>query len=548
MSDAADSVKRFKDRRPVRRPVRVEDRGPEHSDVEEPLDGINGTGRRPWTRPLLAAGLVVALAIAIMFGVRYARFAAVHVSTDDAAVSSDVTQISPQVSGTVKQVLVKNNQAVKAGGLLAVLDDATYRAAYDQAKANLDMAVAASQGAGQTVSLTSETGSAQTLQAQGVLAQAESSIFSAQADVARADATIATARAGARGADANVVSAQAALTAAFAAKQKSIDSIKAAEAQVDTANAGVRAAQSAVDAARSVEAKAVRDQKRYSSLVSEGAVSEQTADQANSSAIIAGANVEAARQQVASAQAVVAQKQADLNAARQQANWSGAAINQAKAQVAAAKEQAKAAEAGIIQTEAQKRASLQGVNQAIARKAQAEGQLNQARTAPMQVDVSRSAASQAVAKIEQEKAALDAARINLQYTRIFAPVSGRVSNKQVEVGAMVQPGTPLMSIVPDGSIWVTANFKETQLPSVRPGNRAEVEVDGLPGRQFHGKVESIAAGTGSTFTLLPPDNATGNFTKIVQRIPVRINLDPGQPDIDRLRPGMSVTATVETKR
>jgi membrane fusion protein (multidrug efflux system) len=152
-----------------------------------------------------------------------------------------------------------------------------------------------------------------------------------------------------------------------------------------------------------------------------------------------------------------------------------------------------------------------------------------------------------MAKIEQARAALEATRIQLDYTRIRAPEAGRVNKKTVEVGALVQPGTPLLSIVPQGNTWVVANFKETQLADIRPGMKVEVEVDGIPNHTFHGRVQGISAATGSTFALLPPDNATGNFTKVVQRVPVKIVLDPGQPDMDRLRAGMSVNAVVQTK-
>jgi membrane fusion protein (multidrug efflux system) len=161
--------------------------------------------------------------------------------------------------------------------------------------------------------------------------------------------------------------------------------------------------------------------------------------------------------------------------------------------------------------------------------------------------VSQTAHSQAIAKIEQARAALDQAKLQLGYTRIFAPVTGRVSKKTVEVGALVEPGTPLMAIVPQSDMWVVANLKETQMDGVQPGRGADIDVDSVPGRVFHGKVDSLSAATGATFALLPPDNATGNFTKVVQRIPVKVVLDPGQPDIDRLAAGMSVNVTIETK-
>jgi membrane fusion protein, multidrug efflux system len=506
------------------------------------------TPTRPaWVKALLLAGVGLVVAVGAVLGVRYWRFAATHVSTDDAYLTADVTQIAPEVSGTVKRVLVKDNQAVKEGDLLVVLDGATYRAAVAQAQANLDAAIAQSRGAGAGVSLTAETGSAQVLQAQAAVAQAESGIAGASADVARNEAGVHTAVASARSAEASVGTARAAVDAAVANKARAGDAIRAAQAQVATAQAGVRAAQAQVEAAQAVADKAARDARRYAALVAEGAVSAQTADQADSAAREAQAQVEAARQQVAQAQATVAQKQADLNAARQQWQAADAAIAQAKAQQVAAEEQAAAVRAGIRQAEAQRHAAQQSVRQAEARRQQALGQLEQARTAPRQVAVSRSAQAQANAKIEQARAALDAARIQLEDTRIYAPVSGRVSKKSVEVGALVQPGTPLMALVPQSDPWVVANFKETQLGGVRAGQPVTVHVDALPGRPFRGRVESLAAGTGSTFALLPADNATGNFTKVVQRVPVKIVLDPSQPGAELLRAGMSVTAVVATR-
>ncbi len=226
-----------------------------------------------------------------------------------------------------------------------------------------------------------------------------------------------------------------------------------------------------------------------------------------------------------------------------------AAVSQAKDQIESAKSQVTGAGAALDQSRStQVTESAQGINQAIAKRQEAAGDLKQARTAPVQVEASRSAHTQAVAKIAQMKAALDNARIQLADARIVAPVSGRISKKTVEVGQYVQPGTPLMTIIPDNDIWVEANYKETQLADVKAGDSATVEVDGLPGKTFKARVDSIAAGTGATFALLPPDNATGNFTKVVQRIPVKVVFEKSQPDMDQLRAGMSVVTTISTAK
>jgi membrane fusion protein, multidrug efflux system len=153
----------------------------------------------------------------------------------------------------------------------------------------------------------------------------------------------------------------------------------------------------------------------------------------------------------------------------------------------------------------------------------------------------------ATARLGAASASRDNAALQLSYTSVTAPLSGVVSRKQVEVGQLVQPGQPLLTIVGDTGIWVTANYKETQLANVRVGSPAEIDVDAYPGCKAEGKVESIGAATGAKFALLPPDNATGNFTKVVQRVPVRIVITRGCGPDQPLRPGMSVEAHVDTK-
>jgi membrane fusion protein (multidrug efflux system) len=148
--------------------------------------------------------------------------------------------------------------------------------------------------------------------------------------------------------------------------------------------------------------------------------------------------------------------------------------------------------------------------------------------------------------VQQARATLAQAELNLQYATVKAPVRGVVSKKGINVGQVVQAGQPLLAIV-QLDVWIIANYKETQLRNMRPGQRVVVDVDAFGSREFHGKVDSIAGATGSRFSLLPPENATGNFVKVVQRVPVKIVLDPGQDPDRLLRPGMSVTPTVYTK-
>jgi len=147
----------------------------------------------------------------------------------------------------------------------------------------------------------------------------------------------------------------------------------------------------------------------------------------------------------------------------------------------------------------------------------------------------------------QLRAAVKQAELNLEYATVKAPTGGVVSRKTVEPGQVIQPGQPLMTIVSLDPVWITANFKETQLEDMRPGQRVTVKVDAYGGTTLTGKIESIAAATGARFSLLPPENATGNFVKVVQRVPVKIVLDEGQDAQRVLRPGMSVTPTVHTR-
>jgi membrane fusion protein (multidrug efflux system) len=178
---------------------------------------------------------------------------------------------------------------------------------------------------------------------------------------------------------------------------------------------------------------------------------------------------------------------------------------------------------------------------------QAEAQVRAAETAPQQIAITRARAGAAEATTKRARAALEQAKLNLQYTTIIAPVDGIISKKQnVQLGQIVQPGQPLLAIVPLDDIWVTANFKENQLKNMRPGQPATIHVDAYD-RDYSGHVDSIGAASGAKFSLLPPENATGNYVKVVQRVPVKLVFEKGQDTEHLLRPGMSVVPTVATK-
>jgi len=203
---------------------------------------------------------------------------------------------------------------------------------------------------------------------------------------------------------------------------------------------------------------------------------------------------------------------------------------------------AKSSTAAVAAARANESAAQQFVQQAKSRLAQADANYQSAETGPQQVSSTKARVRAAIADVEQKRALLEQAQLNLQYTKIVAPVTGEV-NKTVVVGLNVQPGQQLLTVVPLDDVWVTANFKETQLKYMRVGQKAKIHVDSN-GRTLKGHVDSIAGATGPLFSLLPPENATGNYVKIVQRIPVKLVLEPGENRDRQLRPGMNVVPDV----
>jgi membrane fusion protein, multidrug efflux system len=239
------------------------------------------------------------------------------------------------------------------------------------------------------------------------------------------------------------------------------------------------------------------DLARYKPLLEKGEISQQQYDAAK-------ANADATASALKADQEKLAQAQRAVDIARAQLLASGARVEQAKAGVAAAHADVK------------------------------------------QISMRTSDAQGKIAKVQQARAALEAAELNLGYTQVVAPVDGVATHKQVEPGQIVQQGQGLLVVVPLQDVWVTANFKETQLRKMRAGQKAYVHVDTY-GKTFPGHLDSIAGATGAVLSLLPPENATGNYVKVVQRIPVKIVLDPISPEKAILRPGMNVDATIITR-
>ena len=269
------------------------------------------------------------------------------------------------------------------------------------------------------------------------------------------------------------------------------------EQQLGAARARLATAEANVRAAEANNSKASQDAERYKMLVAKDEISRQQYDQAVATAVATRATLDAQR-------AMVVEAQQNISVAEM-------AVEQARAKVA-----------------------------------QADATVRSAMTGPQQVRVSEARAESAAAKVAQQRAQLAQAGLNLKYSVIAAPVSGIVGKKSVEVGQNVSVGQQLMAIVPLDDLWVTANFKETQLRSMKPGQPVKVKVDAFD-HEYSGKVERIAGASGARFSLLPPENATGNYVKVVQRIPVRIAFDAGQNSDRILRPGMSVVPTVQVR-
>jgi membrane fusion protein (multidrug efflux system) len=338
-------------------------------------------------RKLLFTGAaIVVLAGAAWVGWDYWTVGQYLVSTDDAYVKADSTTIAPKVAGYLQDVLVKDNERVRTGQVLARIDDRDFKVALDQAKA----------------------------------------------DVAAAKATIAS-----------------------------------KQAQLDVQQAVINAAKATLDVDRAVMTFAGQEDKRYTDLAGTGYGSVQNAQQAQSRS--------------ASAQATLTRDGANLASAEKQ------------------------------------------------------------------VDLLKAEIVQANAALARAQALQHQAELNLGYTTITAPIDGVVGNRTLRVGQYVQAGTQLMSVVPVDGAYVVANYKETQLTGVHEGQAVDIAVDMFPGEVVHGRVDSIAPASGQEFALLPPDNATGNFTKVVQRIPVRIALDSNENSRIELRPGMSVIPTIATR-
>jgi len=250
----------------------------------------------------------------------------------------------------------------------------------------------------------------------------------------------------------------------------------------------------------------------------------------------------------------LAQADADLDKEIANAGSRGGNAGQTQAQLAAARAAVAQAEANVERADADLARYRPLAERGIVSRQQLDAAQAGATANRAQLDAAREQVSAALAawkgadaRVASAKASRDQAALMVSYATIAAPTSGKVSRKTVEIGQLVQAGQPLLNVVPLDDVWVVANLKETEIKDVTPGDAVEIAVDSYPGLKFQGKVESLSPATGATFSLLPPDNATGNFTKVVQRIPVRVHVDSAQDPRHPLRPGMSVTVKIKVK-
>jgi membrane fusion protein (multidrug efflux system) len=233
--------------------------------------------------------------------------------------------------------------------------------------------------------------------------------------------------------------------------------------------------------------------------------------------------------------------------ARQEFDHAESLFKSTAAAAEAARQRLDTARAEVAQAEAEVATQEVALAQAARQSQEADAGLRHARSRRGEVPIRTAEAASAQAQVAEARATLREAELNLEYATIRAPVAGRVTRRTVEVGQVVQPGQPLLAVVDVANVWVIANYKETQLTHVRPGQRASIAVDTHPGLALRARVDSIQSGTGSRFTLLPPENASGNFVKVVQRIPVKLVLEPGQNGHALLVPGMSVVPVIELR-
>lgn len=466
--------------------------------------------------PVIIGAIAALLAAAAL---AYWLFTRGRESTDDAQINGHMVIVTARVAGHVRFVNVDDTDRVAAGQLLVQLDRRDLMQTLERAQADLASQIAQAAAAVSQVSITQHTAPSAAEQAAAGTSIAQQGVITAEMQFASAEA--------------QVVSAEAAVRAAREAAASARTDLEAATAQVKSAREAVNIAEADVVAARSNAETQAREEARYRYMLQQGAVSRQQYDN------VANANT--------AAQSALRSAQSNLENARAGVERAIAHQSGARALLARANSLVTSSSAALTQAHANVRASRALFEQARSRLTQAQAAEYGARTVPQQISASEAQKKAAAARIAQSQAAVRSARLSLSYTSVRAPVAGEIVSRNVNPGQYVQPGQALLAIVPLNDVWVTANFKETQIRYMKPGQRADIQVDTYSGRHFRGRVKGIGAASGEKLSLLPPENATGNFVKVVQRIPVRIVFDQPIPKDVVFRPGQNVVVTVYTR-
>jgi len=526
--------------------------GSKYASKEEPKDsGHDGDDKKPINpvRQMITIGIVAAvLIVGLICGLRIYHYGQNHEGTDDAYVTGNLVNVSPIISGTLTQLTVDEGFTVKQGDLIGRLEDSGPRAAVQQAKAAYQAALSQIPQAEQNLIYQQQATDAAVRKAQAELSAQQAKTSGAQQQVTLSRDTVLNQVNQARS---QVAQAQAQAAQADAQVQAAQAVVNSQRQAVQTAQRGADAATAAINGAQANTTKSKRDEARYAALVQQEAITPQQYDAAKASAESAQSQLDTVRfqaaqaySQVNQARANVAQALSQLQAARKTADAVHQQVEVARAGLGIA--QANLTQVGISQT---------NVLNNLGQNTSAQADLSTAQAGRTQIKLREDQIRTFQAQADQAKAALDNAVVQENDTYIKAPTSGTIVRKAVNIGASLSPGQSIVTMTQGNYVYVTANFKETQLRYVKPGEDAEVDVDAFPGRIFKGRVASISRATGATESLLPPDNATGNFTKVVQRIPVRIELVAAADnddqkyaraaDIQNLPQGESVTATID---
>ncbi len=483
----------------------------EESEIEEtaPVSSESATAIEPEPEapkrsrlPMYVVGAIVVLCLTV--GGAWWIYARQFEKTDDAFIEGNISLVSPKIGSHVEKIYVEENQFVKKGTLLIELDKREAETKLEQTRAMLQMATARRKRAAANYELARKTSRADLTQAASGVASAQNNVEQTRLASDSKLNSVEQAKNQAKTAEANMIQVES--------------QIPAAEAAVEQARAQIPAAQTKLNNAQA-------EYQRSEKLFASGDLSRQDLERDNRELSDARANL------------VSVQKQADIAAAQ---------LNSLRRQIDVEKSRVGEAKNNIIAAENNYRQSLSQINIASSQADESKGKLFGADVLPEQMAINESEIQTIESEVAQAQAAVNQAELELSYTKIYAPQDGFVSKKAVVEGQLVQPDQSLMAISLPG-IWVVANFKETQIERMKIGQPVDIYVDAYPNTVFRGRIESFQVGTGSRFSVLPPENATGNFVKVVQRIPVKIMFEEVPDGKILLAPGMSVVPKVRVQ-